>query len=287
MLAIRDPKVDRDFRKEFGSDDERGEAMRTTEVALGHVVDYLRDIAEIPHLRLLPYALYIPVLARFAALFGAPEGRPAELLRRWIWRGAVLGVAPQGNTVGVRLGARAVDRDPLGSAERLLKLLPPAPAGRWRPDLDQIKLNTAQGKLNMLGLFALRPCWLTGEHTGRTLTPHDVFDSADFLQPVFSRLSSAGPHGVANRIIHPKVFAGGVQRALVAGKVAGSLLASHAIDTDGVILLIEGNEDGFLERRSGQLRRVIGEHVQNRALFGFRDGPELGSLFDEDADESA
>lgn len=287
MLAIRDPKVDRDFRKEFDTDDERARAMRATEMALGHVVDYLRDVADIPHLRLLPYALYIPVLARFAALFGAPEGRPADLLRRWIWRGAVLGVAPQGNTVGVRQGARAVDRDPLSSAERLLKLLPPAPARRWQPDLDQIKLNTAQGKLNMLGLFSLRPCWLVGERAGQALVPEDVFESVNFLQPIFSRPSSDGPHGLANRIIHPKVFGGGVQRALAAGKFVPSLLTSHAVDLDGIELLTAGDEAGFMKRRSTHLRRVIGEHVQSRALFGFRDGPDLGSLFDEDADESA
>lgn len=285
MLAIRDPKVDRDFRKEFSSDDERSAAMRTTEAALGHVVDYLRDLAEIPHIRLLPYALYIPVLARFAALFGAPHGRPAELLRRWIWRGAVLGVAPQGNTVGVRQGARAVDRDPLLSAQRLLKLLPPP--RNWQPDLDQIRLNTAQGKLNMLGLFSLRPSMLAGEQAARALTPQDLFDSSDFLQPIFSRPTSAGAHGLANRIMHPKIFPGGLQKAVLAGKVAGSLLTSHGIDAKGVVLLLEGDEAAFLERRSALLRRVIGEHVQNRALFGFRDGPELAALFDEDADASA
>ncbi len=288
MLAIRDPKVDRDFRKEFSSDDERGDAMRRTESALGHVVDFLRDVADIPHLRLLPYALYIPVLARFTALFGSPQGRSAELLRRWIWRGAVLGVAPQGNTVGVRQGARAVVGDPLGSADRLLRLLPAKSPTAWQPDLDQVRLNTAQGKLNVLGLFALRPQWLVGDQASQALGPNELFESPDFLCPIFPGTSSPGARGLANRILHPKVFKAGMRRALTTGELTASDLESHGIDTEGVILLIEGDETAFWAHRSVQLRRAIGEHVQNRALFGFRDGPDLAALFDdEESDESA
>ncbi|MEU8227001.1 DUF262 domain-containing protein [Kribbella sp. NPDC048915] len=287
MLAIRDPRVDRDFRAEFDSDDAREKAMRVTESALGHVVDFLRDIADIPHLRLLPYALYVPVLARFAALFGAPDGRPAELLRRWIWRGAVLGVAPQGNTVGLRLSARAVSRDPMSSAERLLKLLPPAQHEGWQPDLGEVRLNTAQGKLNVLGLFSRRPRWLVGEQAGQALTAHELFDSADFLQPVITSRSTSAPRSMANRVLHPKGLDGGLQQALRTGKVTPSLLESHVIDKAAVIQLLEADLQGFLARRTQALRQVIGDHVQAHALFGFRDGPQLSSLFDEDANESA
>jgi hypothetical protein len=157
----------------------------------------------------------------------------------------------------------------------------------WQPDLDQVRINTAQGKLNILGLFSLRPRWLVGERAAQALTPHDVFDSADFLQPIFTSPSSTVHHGLANRIIHPKGLAGGVQKALKAGKFPASLLASHAIDTDAVIQMLAANEEKFFERRAVRLRNMIAEHVQARALFGFRDGPEISSLFDEDSDESA
>lgn len=286
MLAIRDPKVDRDFRKEFDSDDERGEAMRITESALGEVVDYLRDFANIPHLRLLPYALYIPVLARFTALFGLPKGRPAELLRRWIWRGAVLGVAPQGNTVGVRQGARAVADDPVASADRLLRLLPPGNKADWQPDLEQVRLNTAQGKVNALGLYALRPRRLVGDEVSKPLGPHELFDSPEFLRPIFPGTSvTAG--GLANLILHPKSFPVGFRKAVISGGVAPSDLASHAIDAEGLMLLIDGNELAFLRHRSAQLRRIIGQHVQDRALFGFRDGPDMAALFDDGNDDES
>ncbi|XMA38084.1 hypothetical protein O1157_19795 [Streptomyces albogriseolus] len=37
----------------------------------------------------------------------------------------------------------------------------------------------------------------------------------------------------------------------------------------------------FLARRADIMTRVISDHVQRMALFGFSDGPETETLFDE------
>ncbi|XMA38085.1 DUF262 domain-containing protein [Streptomyces albogriseolus] len=160
VMATRGGQVDRDFRQEFKDDEDRQQAFARTEKALRLVVDWLRDEAGIPHLRLLPYALYVPVLTRFAALFGRPTGRGSELLRRWIWRGAAVGAAPQGNTVALRRNAGAVHDDPVASATRVLGLLPIG-GELWKPDLTQTPLNRTQTKINVLGLLSAHPVLLT------------------------------------------------------------------------------------------------------------------------------
>ncbi|MEV6982801.1 DUF262 domain-containing protein [Sphaerisporangium sp. NPDC051017] len=282
LLAIRDPKVDRDFREEFEDDQDRHQSFVDTEAALGHVIDFLRDEAHIPHSKLLPYSLFIPVLARFMATFGPPEGRAAELLRRWIWRGAVLGVAPQGNTVGVRQGAGAIHTDPSASAGRLLDLLPPA--SPWRPDLSQTRLNRAQAKVNVLGLLSRSPRRISvyGDYVGEPIDAAQLLEAGAPLVAILNDSSDLGK-GIANRIVHPPHDHADLS-LLFGYKFDERVLASHCLDPEAMELLRSGHESQFLERRAAIVRKVIADHVQSQALFGFRDGPDLTALFDEDDD---
>jgi hypothetical protein len=281
LLAIRSPKVDRDFRNEFDDDDDRHRAFVTTETALGHVIDYLRDAAGIPHIKLVPYALYIPVLARFMATFGSPHGRAAELLRRWIWRGAVLGVAPQGNTVGIRQGAAAIHTDPVASAQRLLDLLPaPSP---WRPDLSQTRLNRAQAKVNVLGMLAQNPRRLSkdADHVGEPLNAAGLLEAGSPLLPILDDRSPLG-RGMANRLIQAPGEVDDLEQLLLERQLDDRVLASHCLDDTSLALLASGLPEAFLEQRAAAVEKAIYDHVQNHALFGFRDGPDVTALFDED-----
>lgn len=293
VLAVRGGKTDRDFRGEFSSDEDRHQAFRTTEQALGHTIDFLRDEVGVPHVRLLPYSLFVPVLARFAALFGPPEGRAAELLRRWIWRGAAVGAAPQGNTVGVRRNADAVHDDPVASADRLLRLLP-GRGERWTPDLAQTRLNSAQGKLNVLALLDRRPVVLEGDdgHPGMSVDIVEIMHKGE--NPLVRILSEAALDGLgartlgssfdslANRVVHPPGGRFGLFRAII--HAPPEWLRSHCIDERCVELLNKGDAQAFLDRRGELLDEVIAHNVQRHALFGFRDGPDIRSLFDEGAD---
>ncbi len=283
VLAVRGGKVDRDFRREFTDDEDRYQAFRKTEQALGHVVEFLRDEARIPHIRLLPYALFVPVLARFAALYGPPQGRAAELLRRWVWRGSVVGVAPQGNTVGVRRNAGAIYDDPVASADRLLRLLPPG-GERWAPDLRQTKLNSAQGKLNVLALIDLEPRVL---NTGVLVDLVGILQGGDNpLAPIFhpATIKNAANEwlisSLANRVIHPP----GTHPVLGNDP---DILASQCIDWTSSEIQAAGPET-FLMHRAVHMGATIARIVQRHAVFGFRDGPELRALFDdEEADSGA
>ncbi|SDG39957.1 hypothetical protein SAMN05421505_1044 [Sinosporangium album] len=98
--------------------DEWNAAFRRTEHALGIAVDFLRSDADIPHDRVLPGQWVLVPLARFVALFGAPTGRVAELLRRWTWRGFVDGIfSRQESALPV---ISSIGAAPLTSATRLL-----------------------------------------------------------------------------------------------------------------------------------------------------------------------
>ncbi|MEU0472900.1 DUF262 domain-containing protein [Streptomyces olivaceus] len=286
VMATRGGKVDRDFRQEFKNDEDRQQAFARTEKALRLVIDWLRGEAGIPHLRLLPYALYVPVLSRFAALFGRPAGRGSELLRRWVWRGAAVGAAPQGNTVALRRNASAVHDDPVDSATRMLGLLPIG-GELWTPDLTQTALNRTQAKLNVLGLLSVHPVLLApatdsdGNHypSGTRLDESRLL--ADMLDSGRSPLQSlvSGP-SMAGKALHPANKAG---PGLFYDWPDPAALRSHCMDDrclELLHLLDSEGTDAFLARRGKIMTAVISDHVQRMALFGFSDGPEAEALFD-------
>lgn len=286
VMAVRGGKVDRDFRQEFTDDADRHEAFVRTEKALRLVVDFLRGDAGIPHLRLLPYALFVPVLSRYTALFGRPVGRGAELLRRWIWRGSVGGAAPQGNTVALRRNASAVHEDPVASANRLLELLPQG-GERWRPDLTQTALNRAQAKVNVLGLLSAHPLLLTDvqdagyNHYARGLR----LDQSRLLTDLLDRGDSPlhlllpGDRTLADRIVHPRAELPGWE--LLLDDQDGAALGSHCVDEEALDLLRRHRHEAFLARRSEIVTRTIADYVQSMALWGFADGPEPEAWFDD------
>lgn len=288
VMAVRGGKVDRDFRQEFADDADRHSAFLQTEKALRLVVDFLQDDAGIPHLRLLPYALYVPVLTRFAALFGRPTGRAAELLRRWVWRGAIVGAAPQGNTVALRRNATAVADDPVASANRLLELLPPG-GERWAPDLTQTALNRAQAKINILGLLSAHPVLLADatDPGGTHHTQGSRIDQPGILTAMLD--SGASPllavvpgadRSLASRLVHPPAERQGAD--LLTDVHSLSDLRSHCVDEECVTLLAKGDSLAFARRRAESVRRTIADHVQRMALWGFADGPEPDAWFDTD-----
>lgn len=294
VLAVRGGKIDRDFRHEFASDDDRHDAFVRTELALGHAIDFLRDSARVPHVRLLPYSLSIPVLARFCALFGPPEDRAADLLSRWIWRGAVVGAAPQGNTVGVRRYSNAIHDDPVASADRLLSLLP-AGGEHWTPDLTQTRLNGAQAKLNVLALLDQRPTVLVPAGGRQAVDPIDILLKGDspltrvvneyMLRVLGLALTEDDFNSLANRLVHPprdgdQLFLGVIQSR-------ADQWESQCLDEDCVRLLKNGDLQGFIEHRRALLAAAISRNVQRHARFGFRDGPDLRSLFAEEDPDAA
>ncbi|RBQ21377.1 DUF262 domain-containing protein [Spongiactinospora rosea] len=247
-----------------------------TETALGHVVDFFRDEAGIPHAWLIPHPEYIPVLAIFMAEFGPPRGRAAELLRRWVWRGMV-GEPVEDDTVFLR----AVHTDPLASAQRLIGLLPALQG--WRPDISETRLTHPKAKVNFLGLLSLAPRHLPmgGHRQGEPIDVAPLLEVTDPLVPVLDDSSSLG-RGMANHLILPLAEAGDLAERLRWDTFDERVLASHCLDAQFLELLRFGPPHRFLEARAKAVEAVIYRYVQDRALFGFPDGPDVTALLGED-----
>ncbi len=67
------------------------EGLERSTAALRATMHFLRSVASVPHLAVMPYELPLVVLARFFSLFPAPTERSLSLLRRWLWRGSLNG----------------------------------------------------------------------------------------------------------------------------------------------------------------------------------------------------
>ena len=87
---------------------------------------------------------------------------------------------------------------------------------------------------------------------------------------------------LANRLIHPAAEDLELQRAISDGALPPELLESQCLDARCVDLLRTRDADGMLSYRADLITAVIRRNVQRHALFGFRDGPELRTLLDDE-----
>jgi hypothetical protein len=276
LLALRGPDVLRDIHDEFDDDDDRREAFLLTERVLLDVVTLLRNDLDVPHVRLLPHTSVIPVLAALLHRADRPTPRTVVLLRRWLWRGAVLGADPDGD-VPLRRSLHAVRDSPTpeAAALALLDALPPASTPwPWRPDLAQIQLGRALARVNALGLVALGPRELVPARAELPV-PNPALAAGELLDTVDKPLvrilpADAGSltYGLANRILHPRIR-GGAAEALLAADPATR--TSHGVDDVGAELLSAGRWGQFLDHRATLLSLVITNVVDRHAEWGARD----------------
>jgi hypothetical protein len=86
---------------------------------------------------------------------------------------------------------------------------------------------------------------------------------------------------MANRVVN-SLDDGGLAQILLTYDLDERVLASHCLDAEAIGSLRLGHGQQFLEKRAAVVEKVISDHVQSHALFGFRDGPDVTALFDED-----
>jgi hypothetical protein len=255
--------------------------------ALAVVVEFLRDRAGIPHLKLLPDASVVPVLTRFVVRFGPPDQHVAELLSRWIWRGAALTTRPDRRTVASGPDDGAVHTDPEASARRLLAMLPDDGA-LWAPDPRHLGIESAAGRVNLLAMLAAKPRIIVAPEPGAE--PGNVVEVIDLLDTAHSPVTQIVPDvnlttdsadSLSNGLVHPPSGSDAILRALTTETFPPEVLASHHLDLRDIDLLRGRRFDEFFERRGDKLRREIGRYVDQRAKWSFRDQP-VGPLFDDD-----
>jgi hypothetical protein len=117
---------------------------------------------------------------------------------------------------------------------------------------------------------------------GAPLGIHELFDGSSFLTPIVEDTMDELGKGIANRMIHPPVAPHELRTAMLSGKLPTEALHSHCLDTADIEALREGIYSLLLIDRTEVVRKVIADHVQDGALFGFRDGPAPATLLDDD-----
>ncbi|SHN44162.1 GmrSD restriction endonuclease domain-containing protein [Cryptosporangium aurantiacum] len=275
VRAYRGSDVFRDPHGEFDNPTEFSEALDHTLSAVTRAVEFLRAGAGIPHIRILPHTHTLYVLTRFCGLHGHPEGRAAELLRRWIWREAVSGLGHQSVSVTtIRRAVATIDQDPLASAERLLQTVPHKRPSRPIP-LSSISIGLTVGKLILLGFLAQEPRDL---RTGAILEPTQLLDAGpkNPWRQVVTQSSSPLSKSAANRIVHGAL--GGTNVAAALTKVDQGIADSHLLDEAAVELLHQGRTDEFFEHRQLLVEAAINNHIDRMAEWGARDGRTIRDL---------
>jgi hypothetical protein len=275
VLAARGGDPYRDFRKEFGEDEDPAAAFAATSAALRLTVDFLQRDAGIPHLRALPYAYVIPVLTRFFALHDSASPRSRLLLRRWVWRDAAAGGSGGSGAAPVlRRAAQAIDDDETNSVQRLLTFAPADPAPKT--DLRSHQLNRAAGRINLGLLAQLHPLDL---ETEEEVDIPALLDAGEFL-----RIPSASGRveSIASAFLHPPIRDDQIVETFFGASDAA--LASHGMSRDAVIDVVDEGVSGMLSHREKELSSSFLARLLALTEPGVSDRPALGMLAVPDQD---
>lgn len=238
----------------LADDDGFSGLLRSAESALRRAIIFLQVNAGIPHSALLPYSLTLIVLARFFSLYSNPSAESRELLRQWLWRGA-LGLALGGH------GARYLDAIQTGgehaSAQKLIALVPDSFTEEVSR-LDRFHITHARSRLQLCALASLRPRHINGQE----LDISAFFSASSSLIPTLVESSSSPlAQGIANRILLPKEV--GLIRTLVGG--GAEVLSSHGIEKEALEALLAGDMDRFLLLRGQTLRELFRRYFMRQA----------------------
>jgi hypothetical protein len=274
VLAYRGGDIFReDFAGEFASDEDRADTFREVAAGLRVVVEFLGGEAGIPHVKVLPYSHIVPVLVRFVRRYGEPTKRLSRLLRRWVWRDAVAGVAAGGMDVpALRQAMAALDAsDPYDAVEQLLRQT--RATGHFEPDLSQTDLHHATAKINLLGLTSADPRDIV---TGQPLDLAGVFDGDSPVRTIAPDADGPLAATFANRVVDAARSRRPIRELLATA--SQSVAASHLVDERGQALLASGDLDGFLEHRHTSVRTAVRNHVNGMAEWGARNGRSVADI---------
>lgn len=276
-----------------GEDDKLNGAAHDALPVIRRALNFLRDEAEIPHLKLLPLALPLAVLTRYFSLFRQPSERSLQLLVRWTWR-VLLGSALFDERTILRHGVLTLKAgNDEEQAQQLLHLIPANElAEQLRYQLPgRFDARAAESRLALLAMYSLKPLLDTGEPVElaellvsrseaglRTIVPVDTNTSDLISSP-------------ANRILLPGARLTTEQQALFEEDEAGqfqlgisyqrllrldyktneSFFASHAIDALAFQALQQNKVDIFLQRRRDLLQKTVRNLGDRLAAWGQSD----------------
>lgn len=272
LLATRGTELTKDRVPDLAPAEARQGMLDLTESARATLL-FLREEAGIPHVSLLPYQQPLFALARFFHRHPRPHPRSRELLSRWLWRGALMGVHG-GTTVQTRQMLAAIEDDEHASVQALLATLP----GRSEPELglDDYSFGYARCKIQLLALLELAP---RDVRTGAPVFAEPGDGDEDPYKSMVREICPdlAGERGgLANRMFHPGVRTG-LARAITDCH-DDAVLESHAISDAARLALKFDRSQEFLALRRAALQRHIAAFGARRARWDEADTPPVESL---------
>lgn len=252
--------------------------------ALRSMLGFLRDRAEIPHIKLLPSADPLPALTRFFESFPDPSPRVKDLLSRWTWR-VLLGQTPLNRLTLLRRSVSAIEAPgPEEAAQALLGLTRADQASRFELP-DRFDARSAASRIALLGLASLEPLDPGTHHPldvaaliesntqgvrriwrGRTGAPEEERDA---LRSPANRILLPGK-GLARRSLFEAL-----ERNLVR-EVA--VLRSHAFDERAVVALREDDVLRFVEAREEVVEGATCALIDRMTGWAYSDRPSIEHL---------
>ncbi|NBD12905.1 MULTISPECIES: hypothetical protein [Corallococcus] len=276
LLAVHGRDFTRDFREEFGTEDDWAQALGRTARAVRGAFDFLRQDAGIPHLSLLPRPEVLPLLSRFFHLHPQPGPDSRARLSYWLWRRALFDTERSPPDAEARASLAVLTTDADASVRALLHRVGPPPPRGWErySQPGMAGLASVADRVEANALLALRPRHLL---TGALLEPGPLLEiqGAVAFLPVFppplSGLPPAPGSGsalqltLANQFFHPVLAPGRSLLGLVrAGAVPPAVFPSHALSPDALAALRQGDGADFLARRRDALVAHIRAFIQAR-----------------------
>jgi hypothetical protein len=271
--AIRGDQVGRLDPRQLDVTDAEHDLLRTAD-AIRAAIEFLRDLAHIPHVAVRPYELPVVVLARFFAIHERPSHRSLILLRRWLWR-ASLGERLGGASGSMQQHVNDVAEDENQSVQALLQRTG-SPADIVLDDWSRTasaSVASARGKMLVCALLARQPRNLvTGERIDVSALFRD--GNADLLRPIIR--GSHGGKGIVNKLLHPTDPMGA--RQLILECTDEAALVSHGIDDAARDALRRGDAEKFYSLRGDVLRRSTLAFFEKHAELGRDDSPPLVAM---------
>lgn len=258
-------------------------AVRDALPPLRHALSFLRESAEIPHLRLLPRVLPLIVLARFFAVHPEPSARSRELLARWVWR-LFLTVGTFDERTMLRAGVRAIQAaDQENSVQALLRLAPRRSETAFVIPAS-FDPRSAANRVILTSLAMLGPrSLITGERIdiAALLEKAQAHAFQALVEPM--RGASDAAKTSANRAIHPKDAS--LQRSLLErvknASAHDDVLVSHAIGVEAARALVRGDTAAFLHARTGDITKLVNDTGERLAAWSRNDRLSIHRLLSD------
>ncbi|MDO7873838.1 DUF262 domain-containing protein [Hymenobacter sp. ASUV-10] len=248
---------------------------------IGRVLDFLRNNAEIPHLRLLPRILPFVVLTRYFRLFPQPSNRSLQLLARWTWR-VLTGLALFDERTLLRYGVISLQpgNDEV-QAQLLLNLIPNELPEQLQYQLpDRFDARATDSRLALCAMFKQNPLRENGQAVELIELGAIIQRGNNYIISTSSLNVGKMPmaFGPANRILFPtetpllpRLMAADWQQDAI-------FLTSHVISQAALEALHKRDRETFLSVRGTEIERLVRQQSNRLAAWGEPDRISINQL---------